>query len=66
MWLMWRKADRPIQVKCDGNWAAIPTAGTKQTGMQCGCYNGLTLREQGAPEGVMHQVPICTPAEIGK
>lgn len=28
----------------------IPTAGTKQTGMRRGCYNGLTLRKQGAPE----------------
>lgn len=45
---------------------AIPTAGTKQTGMARGCYDGLTLREQGAPEEFMRQAPICTPAEIGK
>ena len=50
----------------NGKWAVIPTAGTKQTGMQRGCYNGLTLREQGAPEEFMRQAPICTPAEIGK
>ena len=50
----------------NGKWAVIPTAGTKQTGMQRGCYNGLTLREQGAPEEFISQVPICTPAEIGK
>lgn len=50
----------------NGKWAVIPTAGTKQTGMSRGCYNGLTLREQGAPEEFIHQAPICTPAEIGK
>ena len=44
MWLMWRKTDRPIQSKCDGKWAVIPTADVKHTGMQRGCYNGLTLR----------------------
>lgn len=50
----------------NGKWAVIPTVGTKQTGMQRGCYNGLTLREQGAPERFTRQVPIRTPAEIGK
>lgn len=50
----------------NGKWAVIPTAGTKQTGMARGCYNGLTLREQGAPEEFIRQAPICTPAEIGK
>ena len=30
------------------------------------CYNGLTLREQSAPEETMRQVPIQTPAEIGQ
>ena len=50
----------------NGKWAVIPTAGTKQNGMQRGCYNGLTLREQGAPEEFIRQAPICTPAEIGK
>lgn len=33
-------------------------AGTKQTGMQRGCYNGLTLREQGAPEETRRQASI--------
>lgn len=66
MWLMWRKTDRPIQLKCDGKWAVIPTADVKQTGMQRGCYNGLTLRERGVPEGVTSQAPICMPEEIGK
>ena len=50
----------------NGKWAVIPTAGTKQTGMSRGCYNGLTLREQGAPEEFIRQAPICTPAEIGR
>lgn len=50
----------------NGKWAVIPTAGTKQTGMARRCYNGLTLREQGAPEEFIRQAPICTPAEIGK
>lgn len=30
------------------------------------CYNGLTLREQGALERFTRQVPIRTPAEIGQ
>ena len=50
----------------NGKWAVIPTAGTKQSGMMRGCYNGITLREQGAPEEFISQAPICTPAEIGK
>lgn len=50
----------------NGKWAVIPTAGTKQGGMARGCYNGITLREQGAPEEFIRQAPICTPAEIGK
>lgn len=50
----------------NGKWAVLPTAGTKQDGMQRGCYNGNTLREQGAPEEFIRQAPICTPAEIGK
>lgn len=56
------ESHRLIQVKCDGNWAAIPTADTKQRG----CYNGLTLREQGAPERFTRQASIHTPAEIRK
>lgn len=50
----------------DGKWAEIPAAGTKKTGLAQGCYNGITLREQGAPEEFMRQAPICTPAEIGR
>lgn len=50
----------------DGKWAVIPAAGTKQTGLAEGCYNGITLREQGAPEEFIRRAPICTPAEIGK
>ena len=50
----------------NGKWAVISTAGTKQTGMQRGCYNGLALRELGAPEEFMRQAPICMPAKIGE
>lgn len=50
----------------DGKWAVIPAAGTKQTGLAEGCYNDVTLREQGAPEEFIRRAPICTPAEIGK
>lgn len=50
----------------DGKWAVIPAAGTKKTGLAEGCYNGITLREQGAPEEFIRRAPICTPAEIGR
>lgn len=50
----------------NGKWAVIPTDGTKQSGMRQGCYNGIKLREQGAPEAFMRRVPVCTPAEIGR
>lgn len=50
----------------NGKWAQLPKAGTKQSGMARGCYNGITLREQGAPEEFIRQAPICTPEEIGK
>ena len=66
MWLMWRKFDRPIQANCDGGRAVIPNVGMKQTGMQRGCCNRLTLREKGAPEEFIRQAPICKPEEIGK
>lgn len=49
-----------------GRWNRIPTAGTKQTGMTRGCFNGVTLRQQGAPEAFIRKMPICTPAEIGR
>lgn len=42
----------PIQANCDGKSAVIPTSSKKPTGMQCEGYNGLTLREQGAPEEI--------------
>lgn len=50
----------------NGKWAVIPAAGAKQTGLAQGCYNDVTLREQGAPEEFIRRAPICTPAEIGK
>lgn len=34
--------------------------------MQRGCYNGLALRELGAPEEFMRQAPVCMPAKIGE
>ena len=49
----------------NGKWARIKPAGTKWTGMAQACYNGIKLREQGAPEAFMREVPVCTPAEIG-
>ena len=63
---MWRKSVRPIHAHCDGKWAVIPAAGTKQIGMQRGYCDDLTLGEQGAPERFTRQTPIHTPAEIGK
>lgn len=47
-------------------WEPIKPVGTKSEGMQQGCYNAITLRDQGAPEEFVAQMPICTPAEIGK
>lgn len=47
-------------------WTVVPPSGTKQSGMKRACYNGITLREQGAPEEFVRRAPICTPAEIGK
>ncbi|WP_175934658.1 hypothetical protein [Corynebacterium sp. Marseille-P4321] len=46
-------------------WTVVPTDGVKLTGMRQGCYNGIKLRNQGAPEEFMRRTPICTPAEIG-
>ena len=43
------------------------TAGKSQRPcVEQGCYNDVTLREQGAPEEFIRRAPICTPAEIGK
>lgn len=46
----------------DGSWQRVPKRGTTYTGF--GCYNGLTLREQGAPQALIDQVLICKPSEI--
>ena len=45
-----------------GAWQRVPKRGTTDTGF--GCYNGLTLREQGAPQALIDQVLICKPSEI--
>lgn len=47
-------------------WEPIKPVGTKSEGLQQGCYNAITLRDQGAPEEFVAQMPICTPAEITK
>lgn len=47
-------------------WEPIKPVGTESEGMQQGCYNAITLRDQGAPEEFVAQMPICTPAEIGR
>lgn len=49
----------------NGKWARIQADGTTRRGMTQACYNGIKLREQGAPEAFMREVPVCTPAEIG-
>ncbi|QPK82770.1 hypothetical protein G7Y29_07785 [Corynebacterium qintianiae] len=46
-------------------WNALPPRGTKSTGMQQGCFNGIELHEQGAPQEFVDRAPICTPEEIG-
>ncbi|MEH0147703.1 hypothetical protein V6D40_08530 [Corynebacterium sp. Q4381] len=45
-----------------GAWQRVPKRGTTYTGF--GCYNGLTLREQGAPQQLIDAVLICKPNEI--
>lgn len=50
----------------NGKWGRIPADGQKATGMHQECFNGIKLRQQGAPEAFLRKVPICTPAEIGK
>lgn len=50
----------------NGKWGRIPADGTTRRGMTRACYNGIKLREQGAPEAFMREVPVCTPGEIGK
>lgn len=50
----------------NGKWGKIPADGTMRRGMTRACHNGIKLREQGAPEAFMREVPVCTPAQIGK
>ena len=47
------------------NWVALAPDGSKKTGLQQGCFNGIALREQGAPQEFLDRTPICTPEEIG-
>lgn len=47
------------------NWVGFAPDGSKKTGLQQGCFNGITLREQGAPQEFLDRTPICTPEEIG-
>ena len=50
----------------NGKWAKISSDGTTRRGMTRACYNGIKLREQGAAEAFMREVPVCTPGEIGR
>lgn len=47
-------------------WTRIPADGTKAGFAGLRCYNGIKLRQQGAPEAFIRKIPICTPAEIGR
>ena len=58
-WIMYFK-------NANGTWAVLPADGTTRGPVQRSCYNGIKLREQGAPEEFIRKAPICTPAEIGK
>lgn len=60
------QTDWMVRFRFDGNrWTVLPRDGVKQSGMAQSCFNGIKLRNQGAPEAFIRQVPICTPAEIG-
>lgn len=48
----------------DGRWHHIKHHGTSYTGFKC--YNGITLREQGAPEEFLNTLIICRPEEIDR
>lgn len=50
----------------NGKWTRIKPDGTTSTGMTQGCYNGIKLRQQGAPEAFMRRVTVCKPSEIGR
>ena len=60
------QTDWKIFFHFDGtNWMALAPDGTKSTGMQQGCFNGIELGNQGAPQEFIDRTPICTPEEIG-
>lgn len=52
--------------RVNNRWVALRPDGTKQSGLYQGCYNGITLRQKGAPEAFMSKIAVCTPAEIGR
>lgn len=61
------RTDWIVYFRFDGRqWTKLPYDGTKRTGMTQACFNGIKLRDQGAPEEFLRQVPICTPDEIGR
>ncbi|MDO5512068.1 hypothetical protein [Corynebacterium sp.] len=42
-----------------GNWVAYQPHGETQSGMIQPCYDEQTLRTDGAPDGLVAQVPLC-------
>lgn len=48
----------------DGRWHHVKPHGTSYTGFKC--YNGITLREQGAPEEFLDTLVICRPEDINR
>jgi len=61
------RADWFEHFRYDGaRWTRIPADGTKAGFAGLRCYNGIKLRQQGAPEAFIRKIPICTPAEIGR
>ncbi|MGC2863465.1 hypothetical protein ACMG4H_01135 [Corynebacterium glutamicum] len=58
--------DWRVLFEFDGQrWNVSKPAGITKTGLTQGCYNGIELRNRGASEDLLGQIPICTPDEIG-
>lgn len=65
-WVSQNQTDWRVGFEFDGQrWNVLRADGTTKTGMMQGCYNGLALRDKGAPEAFISRLPICTPDEIG-